>query len=179
MSFQHPDDVRSVRGSAQVQMQPVSSRSRKHIPMLATFALHVVAPVLIGASIYLLYRTENLYVFRWVAEVGGSSVLDGLRGSMAGPSRVLPPWVRFVLPDGLWVYATTSCMVLIWGVSDGPASRLWIFSGAALAIASELGQAMGFLPGTFDLLDLLVSAVSFAAAMLLTSPPPDPCTRSI
>jgi len=147
--------------------------------MLATFTLHVVAPVLTGATIYLLYRTENLYVFRWVAAVGGSSVVDGLRGYMTGPGKLLPPWVRFVLPDGLWVYALTSCMMLIWGTSGGGAGRFWTYSGIAIGIAGEVGQGMGCVPGTFDVLDLFISTVGFAAAILLTPGRPEPCTRSI
>jgi hypothetical protein len=143
------------------------NRSRQHTSVSATFTLHVVAPVLIGATIYLLYRSENLYVFRWVAEVGGSSYVNSLRGYMAGSGKFLPPWVRFVLPDGLWVYALTSCLVLVWGASGGRASLFWISSGIGLSVASEICQAAGYISGTFDPLDLLASIVAFAMAMLL------------
>lgn len=130
----------------------------------ALFALHVLLPILGGASVYLLFRSRHLVVFEWAGAWGLDPFLAPAR-AFALPLRPgLPDWFLFSVPDGLWVYSLSACMSLIWQ-RRGPASRdAWLASGLALAVFFEFAQLGGRLPGTFDPLDLALCVAAFALA---------------
>jgi hypothetical protein len=119
---------------------------------VALYLVNVVLPLALGAGIYVGWRSTDLMVFRWV-EVAGAS---GLVVRSAVP---LPSWVLYCLPDGCWVYAYTSWMLAIWGRS-GP----WVYSGVVLAVGAEFGQLVGFVPGTYDTLDVVFYLAGFILA---------------
>jgi hypothetical protein len=119
---------------------------------LILFLLNVLVPITLGASIYVGWRSTDLLVFRWIEWFGAGSLI--LR-----PDFALPSWVLYSLPDGCWVYACTSWMLLIWG-------RLvpWVWTGVVLAVGAELGQLVGLVPGTYDHLDMVFYVGAFLAA---------------
>lgn len=125
------------------------------------FATHVLLPTLIGAATYLLFRTPSLLAFRWVETVGLSDQLMAIRGHVS--SVRLPNWFLYSLPDGIWVYATTSWMAIIW---QGKKSWAWITIAVLLAVGSEIGQAFGIVPGTYQHLDVLFYVGAFVLALL-------------
>jgi hypothetical protein len=128
----------------------------------SAFLRHVFLPVSGGAAIYLLFRSHHLWVFKWIEFVGLASFVDALSADIP------PSWLLFSLPDALWVYGLTSCMLLIWQKEAAASTNLWVFSGIVLTFVSEAGQRLGMVPGTFDLLDLVLSTVAFVAAYLLS-----------
>ena len=119
---------------------------------LPKFVLHVCLPVAIGASIYVGWRSTNLVVFHWIEAVSFTELIPR-------PQIELPRLVLYALPDGCWVYATTSWMLIIW-------NRFvpWAYSGLAIALASEFGQKCGLVPGAFDYLDVLFYVAAFLLA---------------
>jgi hypothetical protein len=126
--------------------------------------VHVVLPVAVGAAIYVVWRTPSLLVFRWLELLGLSSAAFELRALLGGVRAFLPRIVLFSGPDALWVYALTSAMLLIWrGPTRSVRAWLWISAGFTISFVTELGQALGGFPGTFDSADLVCS---FAAALL-------------
>jgi hypothetical protein len=76
---------------------------------------------------------------------------------------VLPEWLLYSLPDGLWVYAITSWVIMIWN-RDPPLA--WLVIGAALGIGGELGQVIGIVPGTYQHLDMVFLTCGFLIACL-------------
>ena len=128
---------------------------------LRRFTIHVVLPTFVGASVYLLFRTRSLLVFHWVEAIGLQGHLTVLRDAVSDVQ--LPQWLLYSLPDGLWVYATTSWMVLIW---REPRSWLWLSTGVLLAVGAEAGQAVGCIPGTYQHLDMLFYGGAFLLALL-------------
>jgi hypothetical protein len=117
-----------------------------------------VVALLVGCWIYIVWRTDELLMFGWFRALGLRSFVAVLREQ---PVAALQPidWIRFSLPDGLWVYASTCVMLAIWATPPGsggalPASLLWLCTPSAFAILSELAQGLALLPGTFDLADL-------------------------
>ncbi|MCP4803933.1 MAG: hypothetical protein GY913_14570 [Proteobacteria bacterium] len=118
--------------------------------------------MLLGAGIYLLWRSPVLRVFGWVRAVGLGDVLGSLREAVAG--WPVPDVVLYVLPDMLWTYALTAFMAHVWRDRMGPGALVWLSSGVVIGSGGELLQAAGILPGTFDWLDL----VGCAAAGLLS-----------
>lgn len=124
------------------------------------FWLHVVFPTAVGAGIYLLFRTPTLLVFRWLEAVSLSQPLFALREHLSGIQ--LCDWLLYSLPDGIWVYASTAWIAIIWGRSP---SWIWLFVPVALAVGGEVGQAIRFVPGTYQHLDMLFYVGGFLLAL--------------
>ena len=126
-----------------------------------SFAIHVVMPIAIGAMIYVLFRTTTLLVFDWLETV--RLLQPSLHLRQACSEIRLPDWLLYSLPDGLWVYALTSWMILIW---DRKPPLPWLLVGIALGLGGELGQLMGIVPGTYQNLDMIFYTAGFLAACL-------------
>jgi hypothetical protein len=130
------------------------------------FLLHVAAPVVIGDAIYTCWRTPTLMIFRWYDQIGLSPSITNLRGLTLSFRAVLPGWVLFAVPDGLWVYSLTALMGMIWQTSKYSSSKIfWVSFALTFSIAGEIGQAAGVVPGTFDFIDVILSFVAAAAAI--------------
>ena len=128
-------------------------------------AVHVLLPIGLGALIYLLFRGSHLLVFQWVTAIGLDPLLDPLRRACEA-SRP-HDLIVFSVPDALWVYATTSLMVVAWRSSSNLLRVPWIHAGWALALAAELGQAVAIVPGTYDAMDLGCCLVAFIVPLYL------------
>ncbi|MBN4054930.1 hypothetical protein JYT15_00315 [Acidimicrobium ferrooxidans] len=128
------------------------------------FLLHIVLPLAVGSALYVLWRPTNLLVFRWLDAAGLLSVSYAARSVVGVWPGVLPEWILYSLPDGLWIYAFTSWMSSIWKGAGGLSAIAWIYSGMVLGIGSELGQGLGLVPGTFELNDLLCYGLGFLLA---------------
>lgn len=61
--------------------------------------------------------------------------------------------VRNYLPDGLWAYGLTSCILIIW---DRNLNFFWISMIMLLFISFELLQSLNFIQGTGDLFDIVI-----------------------
>ncbi len=107
------------------------------------FVLHVVMPVAVGTAIYIGWRDQQMLVFRWIDAVGANWLV-------VRPDISLPGWVKNCLPDGCWVYAYTSWMLMIWRRMN-----VWVVTGVVLAVGGELGQLVGLVVGTYDNIDMV------------------------
>jgi hypothetical protein len=128
-------------------------------------ALHVCLPILIGAAIYLLWRSPTLWVFGWIDAVGLGAVLASIRQAVP-TAAILPPWVLYSVPDGLWVYAGTAFFARLWSGSHSASRWVWLLAMPCLGLGSELGQGLQLIPGTFDLADLTAYATATVLALL-------------
>lgn len=118
------------------------------------FTMLVLFPIAIGTAIYVGWRTTSLLVFDWMA-------LFGIPHDVFRPAVNLPSPILYSLPDGCWVLAGTTWMLLIWR-SWHP----WVFVFAALAIGGEFGQAFDFVPGTFEWTDVCFYLGGFILALI-------------
>jgi hypothetical protein len=125
----------------------ISSSSRR------TFCTDVLLPLLVGGLIYLLFRADTLFMFRWAEALGVGDALYAARSILRGTFPELPGWVLYSLPDGIWVYAGTVQFRLIWRNESDWQADVWRWLIFVLALASEVGQALGLVPGTFDWID--------------------------
>jgi hypothetical protein len=133
-------------------------------------SIHVLLPLVAGGLVYLCWRAPNLLMFKWFGALGFESSITSLRAATAAAQTAVPHWLIYSLPDGLWVYALTSLMILLWRHADSLAIKMfWLSMGLLLGAGSELAQLAGILPGAFDPIDLLVCLAAPAAALLLTS----------
>jgi hypothetical protein len=133
-------------------------------------SVHILLPLVLGGFIYICWRETNLLMFRWLGAVGLDPLTNALRSLTAPAKKVLPHWFVYSLPDGLWVYALTSFMLLVWRNTDSlPTKMLWCSLGLLLGAGIEIGQLAGVVPGTFDYGDLIVCLIAPTAAFLFTS----------
>jgi len=127
------------------------------------FIAHVVTPLLIGAWIYVAWRSPSLLVFDWLYLLHIDPT--PIRASMA-----IPYIVEYCLPNGFWVYAGTSWMLLVWQHSTP-----WVYLYLVLGTGMEFGQLIGIVPGTFEWLDILACLLGFIVSYLVIQK----CTKSI
>lgn len=132
------------------------------------FVIHVLAPITVGGLIYVRWRHANLLMFQWFRALGLDSLINWLRAG-AGEASGWTYWLAYSLPDGLWVYALTALMILVWRDARSPVKYLWLSLGLIFGLGSELGQLAGFVPGSFDVIDLIVCLIAVAAALIFTS----------
>jgi hypothetical protein len=129
--------------------------------------LHVVLPVLLGAAVYVLFRSPTLRVFQWLDALGLGGLVPAARAWARPIGEHLPGWLLFSAPDGLWVYGLTACLALVWRGEPGRGRRAWLCVGLALGAGGEVGQWMGLVPGVFDGADLLLCLAAWGAALVL------------
>jgi hypothetical protein len=102
---------------------------------------HVLLPLLLGGFIYLAARPTALTFVDYAP---------------FGWTKLLPNWVIFNLPDGLWSYAFLSFTLILWRNSASLSAKFWIMTAFSLGILLEIGQYFHLISGTFDGLDVLV-----------------------
>lgn len=62
-------------------------------------------------------------------------------------------FIRNYIPDGLWAYALTSAILIIW---SRKIQLFWLFSVAILFIVFEILQSYHIIVGTGDIKDILI-----------------------
>tara|TARA_B100000575_G_scaffold257190_1_gene227978 strand:+ start:1194 stop:1649 length:456 start_codon:yes stop_codon:yes gene_type:complete len=128
--------------------------------------LGTALPLLAGALIYVGARSTDLLMFEWMQWAGMSTVALETR-SLIGPAlNTAPAWIRYSLPDALWLLAYLNSVRLIWGSTFSDAARWWTGAGVALAIGHEAAQGASLIRGTFDPNDLAayLGAIAVSAA---------------
>ena len=135
--------------------------------ILFEMALYVALPIFSGGAIYILWRSNQLRVFSWIDSLGLSSLVSSIRVTALPIKNQVPAFLLYSLPDGLWTFAVTSCMIIIWKGQRGLLRAFWVSIGAFLALASELAQSLCLIPGAFTLLDVMFYLIGISLAFLL------------
>ncbi len=128
--------------------------------------IHVVAPLIIGTMIYLLFRSTTLRVFSWIDKAGMTNIIEKLRSFVHPLSKCLPDWIKYSLPDSLWVYSLTSALLIIW--SDDKKMAIYsLLIPITLGCVYEIGQITKWIPGTFDFRDLTLNSISLIISLII------------
>ena len=72
----------------------------------------------------------------------------------------VPSWILFSLPDALWLYALTTLIIFIWQRKLSIHSLPWILFCPFIAFATEIGQGLKVIPGTFDIKDIIAYSIA-------------------
>jgi len=115
---------------------------------------HLISLAL-GLLIYLFFRTSTLKMFDWFGTIGLGNFVVKLRQTTLPIADILPDWILFSVPDGMWVFSYVCLMLFIWQNTVSKSNIIWILVIPILAICSEIGQLMKIVPGVFDVVDLL------------------------
>jgi len=125
--------------------------------------LHIIVPLLFGSIIYVFWRDPSLPISRL-------PVISNFGALRVTASFIhVPAFFLYSLPDAVWAYSLTSFMMLVWRDSDSRFRLVWISSGLVAPIVVELGQLVGWFPGTFDVRDLIASTSAALLAFYLNS----------
>lgn len=126
-----------------------------------------ISSLILGTTIYLLFRASTLKVFKWIEIFEIDFLNSNIRQSSSSYSAGLPKWIIFSLPDGLWIFSYVCAMAYIWNFKIHFQSICWIAIIPFIAIVSEMGQATDLFPGTFDPLDLFFYFLGLTCPLLL------------
>lgn len=122
-------------------------------PHLRKLVIHSFLPLILGGAIYLFIRPSNFLMHDVIENIHFSETVDFIKQAAIPFSSSLPSVAVFNLPAGLWVYSFTSAILFIWNFRISKRSILFCITPVLLGLGSEIGQAFGFIPGTFDPLD--------------------------
>lgn len=133
----------------------------------------------VGGMVYLMFRPRTLVLFVVAGALGLDGWVDGVRECVGGVA--LPEFVVYCLPNGLWALAYV--IVIDWVMqSYSRGTRLLCASIIpVLGAVSELMQLCGWLPGTFDVGDVvcyLLPLLLYATWLVLAKSNPKPTLQS-
>lgn len=106
----------------------------------------------IGGLIYVIYRSLTLQMFVWFKHLGLYPLIITFRYRNW---PVLPDWVVYSLPDGLWMLSYLLIMKVIWYKKATKQALVLPLILPCFMNLTEILQAINYFPGTFDYLDLI------------------------
>jgi hypothetical protein len=115
-----------------------------------------IATLCCGSLIYILFRSSSLKMFIWFERIHILDVIENIRKFTSIYSNNLPNFILYSLPDGLWLFSYVSLVLYLWKNELKSENIFWVFSVPLISIISELGQIFKIIPGTFDIIDLLM-----------------------
>ena len=116
--------------------------------------------LIIGSYLYLKFRSETLLIFKWAKNLGLDYIVNSIRGSFESLNSDRMKYIIFSAPYGFWVISFCCFIGAIWHKDSSLSAIILRLIVPVIAVSSELLQFVGFLPGTFDINDLLVLIVS-------------------
>ncbi|PIF30804.1 hypothetical protein CLU81_1254 [Flavobacterium sp. 9] len=109
-----------------------------------------------GSIIYVLFRSSSLRMFLWFEKLGVLNFIQTIRNFTIDYKNNFPSFILFSFPDGLWLFSYVSVVLYLWKNEIRYENVFWILIVPIIAIMSELGQILKIVPGTFDIIDLLM-----------------------
>lgn len=117
--------------------------------------------LLVGSFIYIGFRSESLLMFKWFEYIGILEYVTIFRDICAKYS--LPHFVKYSLPDGLWLLSYMLIIGTIWQTHNNRPYLLFVYTLPVASLIVELLQYFFDRLGTFDLLDIL----SYTSAIII------------
>lgn len=114
----------------------------------------------IGGLIYIVFRSETIRIFTWTDNLGLSNWVSRIRTTCE--DIYVNDFVRYSVPDGLWLLAYLLIIDIIWN-EPSIYKTVFIYVLPIIAILSEFMQLFGLFHGVFDIYDL----VSYFCTLLI------------
>ena len=132
---------------------------------------NALLPLLVSVTIYMLFRSKAFAVIHLFHLDCAKESLTNLQLFCQPLKALLPAWILYSLPDGLWTYAFTAYFVC--RLRNDPPSTMkvcYLLLTPTLSITFETAQYFHLLPGTFDLTDLALNCAGALLPFLLFHP---------
>lgn len=123
--------------------------------------------ILLGGFIYVSFRVESLRMFSWFNSISLSEVIIRIRNYTLNYDLLIPNWVKFSLPDGLWLFSFTSLILITWKNEINSSNLFWLIGLPIIALLSEIGQSISIMPGTFDWIDIAMYLFGFMLPFII------------
>lgn len=117
-----------------------------------------------GGVIYIAFRSQSLILFTWFDKISISGFTNLIRDFLYPLNSILPDWVIYSLPDGLWVYSFTSFLIIIWN-NKYESVKYWMIMPFTTLLLIELLQLAKMLTGTCDIADIYVSLLALILSL--------------
>ena len=111
----------------------------------------------VGGMIYVLFRSTGLLFFIVLDHADLMRPVDSLRSSVARAAA--PDFVVYSLPSLLWSLSYIMLVQHLYGQESLRTRMRWASVIPLAGVASELMQLLAWLPGTFDVRDLLCYSI--------------------
>lgn len=128
----------------------------------------VFLPILIGGSLYVAFRSKTIRLFDWFERIGLAESLHGFRAIFIPYKENIPSWIYYSLPDGLWVYAFASALMIYWN-QEIEKVKYWLLIPIVSATFLEIAQGLKLLQGTFDFLDLVFTVLALILSLTINN----------
>lgn len=124
---------------------------------MKAIVLLTLLPLLLGTLIYAMYRSIDIVDvnYRWFPIC---------------KSHALPDWFIYSLPDGLYALSLFNLLAAIWGNETGKSKPVITLTLLAL-IGTEAMQLLGIIPGTLDIVDMLLYAIAYIIVLAIIYSP--------
>ena len=119
----------------------------------------------IGGLIYIVFRDESLLMFDWFENIGISQHIKLFRGIFG--TEWMYSWVKYSLPDGLWLIAYMLIIDAIWNGSNSISFYIFIYALPFFALLSEMLQYFGLFSGVFDWIDVICYSLAILLYILI------------
>ncbi|WP_333809263.1 hypothetical protein [Flavobacterium sp.] len=123
--------------------------------------------ILLGGFIYVSFRVESLRMFSWFNSISLSEVIIRIRNYTLNYDFLIPDWVKFSLPDGLWLFSFISLILITWKNEINSSNLFWLIGLPIIALLSEIGQSISIVPGTFDWIDIAMYLFGFMLPFII------------
>lgn len=121
----------------------------------------IVAPLVVGLVVYLLFRPTAIV----------SQAIYGIFNitppCIKTPNNLFWILIKYYFCDLLWAFSLTALVKLILGKGKLQ-SIIALLIGISGGLFVELFQLWGLIPGTFDVLDLLVETIGTILSLIIT-----------
>ena len=129
--------------------------------------LFAIVPVVTGGLIYLLWRPGPIKFFAWFEDIGLGNLLLSIRQYSLKPPSIMPNFVVYSLPNGLWAFSFAFIVTLLWCNHKSPLKFLWLATIPVVGLGYETLQAVEVISGTFCFVDLSLCIAGVLTGTLL------------
>ncbi len=123
--------------------------------------------IFVGGLIYILLRPSEPIFFSWISITGLDQLISATRSLSPALGQLLPEWLVFSLPNGLWAFAYALLITSIWSGSRSWLRYPWLASIPLLVLGFEILQHPGIIPGTFCIQDMALGTVGLVLGIFV------------
>ena len=128
--------------------------------------INIIIPLILGILMYVLFRNYNLLFYSWIEYLTDFRLSESIQLDISNLSSTLhvPNWIKFSLPDGIWIYVFTSTIIAIWAQKI---NIMWLLIPLFLGITLEIAQLYNLILGTFDKMDIAFLVFGYGLALII------------
>jgi len=115
--------------------------------------------LIIGILIYLLFRIDNLLIYKWVPIKQIYALFNPFGNILLKNNYTFLNILIYSLPSALWIFSGTLLICSIWSNKYFKQCCIWLIAFYLLAFGFEIMQLFYPKYGTFDIFDIFFSII--------------------